>query len=216
MIKTAKVANIMVNTGTSAIPAAADAFCTSREAARLLDVSVKTAQLWAESGVLQAWKTPGGHRRITRRSVDELLAQRRQVLGDAAEISPVAAPPRHRLLIVENEARSRRLYELTLSHWGLPLEVTLARDGFEALLLIGDLRPDTIVTDLDMPGMDGFRLVSALRADRRCQATHIVVVSAMTPAQVRAGGGLPKSVNLLAKPIPFNQLRKIVEQHLLG
>jgi CheY-like chemotaxis protein len=120
------------------------------------------------------------------------------------------------MLVIEDDSRARRLYDLTLSHWGLPLELTLARDGFEALLLIGELRPHIVVTDLDLPGMDGFRLVAALRADPRCQSTQIVIVSGMTPAQVRAGGGLPKSVPILARPVPFEQLRKIVEQQLVG
>lgn len=39
-------------------------FCTTREAAGLLGVSVGTVQLWVESGLLQAWKTSGGHRRV--------------------------------------------------------------------------------------------------------------------------------------------------------
>ena len=45
------------------------AYCTTREAAELLGVSLTTAQLWVESGLLEAWKTEGGHRRIHRTSV---------------------------------------------------------------------------------------------------------------------------------------------------
>jgi excisionase family DNA binding protein len=49
-------------------------FCTTREAAKLLGVSLRTAQLWSESGLLEAWKTAGGHRRITRDSIECLLS----------------------------------------------------------------------------------------------------------------------------------------------
>src|ERR1700761_8818492 len=124
MVKAAKVVKPMDSSLTNG-PQDIDAFCTSREAARLLEVSVKTAQMWAESGVLQAWKTPGGHRRITRRSVDELLAQRRRVLDASPATQSVAQARRHRVLIVEDDSRARRLYELTMTHWGLPLELTL-------------------------------------------------------------------------------------------
>lgn len=193
----------------------ADAFYTSREAAKLLDVSVKTAQLWAESGVLQAWKTPGGHRRITRKSVQELLSQRNRAWEPPAEAeaSPATAPV---LLIVEDDSRARRLYELTISHWGLPLKLSMASDGFEALLRIGERQPDILVTDLNMPGMDGFRLVAALRGDPRYQSTRIVVVSGMTADQIKAAGGLPENVTVLSKPIPFNDLRKVIENHLVN
>jgi excisionase family DNA binding protein len=49
---------------------------TTREAANLLDASVRTIQIWVEQGQLKAWKTPGGHRRILRSSVNEVLAKR--------------------------------------------------------------------------------------------------------------------------------------------
>ncbi len=48
-------------------------FCTTQEAAKLLSVSLRTAQLWVESGLLEAWKTEGGHRRISRQSIESLL-----------------------------------------------------------------------------------------------------------------------------------------------
>ena len=48
-------------------------FCTTRQAADLLGVSVGTVQLWVENGLLKAWKTAGGHRRVIRDSVDALL-----------------------------------------------------------------------------------------------------------------------------------------------
>eukprot|EP01036_Dinobryon_divergens_P016193 gene16192-21946_t len=41
-------------------------FCTTREAASRLGISIGTVQLWVEKGLLSAWKTEGGHRRVTR------------------------------------------------------------------------------------------------------------------------------------------------------
>lgn len=46
--------------------------CTTTEAARSLGVSVRTIQLWVDSGALQAWKTVGGHRRIPIKSLERL------------------------------------------------------------------------------------------------------------------------------------------------
>ncbi|MGI9132447.1 MAG: helix-turn-helix domain-containing protein, partial [Rhodoferax sp.] len=48
-------------------------FCTSAEAARILGVALRTVQLWSEAGLLEVWKTRGGHRRISRKSVEGLL-----------------------------------------------------------------------------------------------------------------------------------------------
>lgn len=49
---------------------------TTREAARLLGISVSTAQKWIESGAIESWKTPGGHRRMRHSAVLSLLAER--------------------------------------------------------------------------------------------------------------------------------------------
>ena len=61
---------------------------STREAAQLLGISLRTAQLWVESGVLRAWKTAGGHRRILRASVEAVLAERRIAVGDASPPAP--------------------------------------------------------------------------------------------------------------------------------
>lgn len=53
-----------------------DPTLTTREAARLLGISVSTAQKWIESGAMESWKTPGGHRRMRRSAVLTLLEER--------------------------------------------------------------------------------------------------------------------------------------------
>jgi excisionase family DNA binding protein len=63
-----------------------DPVLTTAAAARLLGVAVSTAQLWFESGALPSWRTPGGHRRVRRSAVLQLLETRRP----AAAPEPVA------------------------------------------------------------------------------------------------------------------------------
>jgi excisionase family DNA binding protein len=194
---------------------ASETFYTTRGAAAALNVSVKTAQLWVEGGILQAWKTPGGHRRISHQSVKRLLDQRRMVEPKPAAV-PATQSELPELLVAEDDPRTCQLYELTIKHWGLPLRLTIARDGFEGLLRIGEHRPDMLVTDLDMPGMNGFQMISSLRAVERYRSLPIVVVSGMSQSEIRDAGGLPDGIAILAKPIPFNQLRAIVESRIFA
>lgn len=65
-----------------------DPILTTREAAQMLGVAVSTAQAWMEGGALPTWKTPGGHRRVRRSAVLQLLRQDGQALPAAD-----AAPP---------------------------------------------------------------------------------------------------------------------------
>jgi len=197
--------------------AANDDVLSTREAAERLGVALRTVQLWVESGVLPAWKTAGGHRRISRAAVERLIDERRTALAGDGEREPSACdmPARLRLMLVEDEPEQRRLLSMMVERWALPIELTTASDGFEALLRMGQACPDVLFTDLKMPGMDGFRMVSALRAmGKAYEAMDIAVITALTDAEIAAGGGLPAGVRLFYKPAPFDDLEQLVRDRL--
>ncbi len=177
---------------------------TTREAAERLGVSLRTVQLWVESGALAAWKTMGGHRRISRDSVERVVREQEHAL-DAD-----TAAHRFRILVVEDEESLRQLYELKLDSWDLPLEILTTANGYEALLIIGDKRPDLLVADLSMPAMDGFRMIRTLKSSAEFRDLEIVVVSALDATEIEDRGGLPDGVRVFRKPIPFAELESIV------
>ena len=181
-------------------------FCSTKDAARLLGVSHRTVQLWVENGALQAWKTAGGHRRITMTSIHKLVNERREVTGAAA----ATAAPDRKLLLVDDDRSLLRLAELEIAGWGLPLTVEKAHDGYEALIRIGQQCPHILVSDLSMPGMDGFRMIRTLRADAGCAGMAIIVVSGMERPEIDAIG-LPPDIPVFPKPVPFAALRAAVE-----
>jgi excisionase family DNA binding protein len=65
-----------------------DPTLTTRDAARLLGISVSTAQKWIESGALESWKTPGGHRRMRQSAVIALLEERTAMSADSLQCMP--------------------------------------------------------------------------------------------------------------------------------
>ena len=197
-------------------------FCTTREAAALLGVSLSTAQLWAESGLLEAWKTGGGHRRISRQSIERLLANPagRDV---PAEVVPTrrttdvaqgsATPPApFNILVVEDDPTLRRLYELKLGDWPMQPEIRTAGDGYAALICMGKTKPDLLIADLQMPGMDGFRMLHTISNTPELAGMAIVVVSGLDAEEIVLGGGVPDGIPVLPKPVPFDQLLAIAEQ----
>lgn len=187
--------------------------CTTREAAQRLGVSLRTVQLWVESGVLRAWKTAGGHRRIQVTSVDEILKQRRAALGDAQE-SAAPAPP-FTLVVVEDDPDLLKLYRLQVNSWKLPLRLVTAIDGFEGLVRIGETQPQLLISDLNMPGMDGFRMIRSLRASADYKGMEIVAVTALDKAEIADRGGLPQDVKVMTKPVPFSELERLVRARLV-
>lgn len=182
-------------------------YCTTREAAVLLGVSVGTVQLWTESGVLQAWKTLGGHRRIDRDSVDRLLRRPSGAARDSAAPGQMPTERRPLVMVVEDDRHLLRLYETRLSRWPLAPEVACLDDAVLALLRIGRRRPDMLIVDLTMPHMDGFTMLHSLRHSGEMDGTSIAVVTGLDSAAIEARGGLPGDVAVYPKPIPFDALQ---------
>ena len=181
-------------------------FCTTRQAALLLGVSVGTVQLWVESGLLQAWKTAGGHRRVIRDSVERLL---RKAAPDAAAPDSPPEIPRLSVLVVEDDVHILRLYQANLASWPMHPEVKFIDNAIAALMEIGRSRPDLLITDLNMPGMDGFRMLRVLRQTPEMTLCKIVAVTGLDAAEIEQRGGVPAGVEVLPKPIPFHRLLDI-------
>ncbi|TWI69719.1 excisionase family DNA binding protein [Pseudoduganella lurida] len=186
-------------------------FYSTKEAAKLLGVAHRTVQLWVESGVLQAWKTAGGHRRIIKDSVERLVQERELAMAAKSGTPAPAAPSR--VLVVDDEPAMLRLYELELAGWDLPMDIVKAHDGFEALLEIGRVRPAVLITDLHMPGMDGFRMIETLRANAEFANIRVIVVSGIESSTITSMS-LPSDILVLPKPVPFERLRAAVEEAL--
>lgn len=176
---------------------------STRQAAARLGVALRTVQLWVEQGSLKAWKTVGGHRRVYVDSVERMIAERAARTGVARTSGPL------RLLVVEDDPHLRRLFELNVPTWTPQVNLLLARDGFEGLLKTGMHRPDVIITDLMMPGMDGFRMIHSLKADPSITAL-IIAVTALDESSIRDRGGLPEDIVVIRKPARMADLQSVV------
>jgi excisionase family DNA binding protein len=181
---------------------------TTRETAALLGASVRTIQLWVEDGRLQAWKTPGGHRRVLRSSIEEMLENRRRASGLQERV--------YEILVVEDDAVQLVLMEKTLGNLSGSTHVRTSSDGYDALIRVGELRPDLLVTDLMMPGMDGIRLLQTLAREITAKPMQVIVVTALDADEVVALGGLPNGVSMLRKPVRAATLLSLAKAYQLA
>lgn len=188
-------------------------FCTTRQAAILLGVSVGTVQLWVESGLLQAWKTAGGHRRVLRDSVDSLLHKKPAAPSlPGPRVEGASGLRRLRILVVEDDPSLLRLYETQIARWPIATELLLIDNAVNALLNMGRGGPDLLIADLHMPGMDGFRMLNTLDKAPEMAHTKVVVVTGLDADAIHVRGGVPAGVEVLAKPIPFARLLSIAQE----
>ncbi|WP_168168970.1 helix-turn-helix domain-containing protein [Shinella sp. HZN7] len=142
-----------------------DDVLTTAKAAQLLGVSVRTAQLWVESGQLPSWKTPGGHRRIPRQAVLDLID------NSAHEQSAVRA----HAVILAGEGRAARWRTAGLPGSGLLVDVAEEIQIVKAWLAF--IPPMLVVVENADEG-ERKRLVAALSNDVRFNRTLIISLKA--------------------------------------
>ncbi len=92
-----------------------------------------------------------------------------------AESPRLVARRQSRILVVDDSLATRELERSILETAGF--KVDTARDGVEALKLCHDRRPDLVLSDVEMPNMDGFRLSAAIRQDEHLRDLPIIIVS---------------------------------------
>jgi excisionase family DNA binding protein len=186
-------------------------FVGRKEASRLLGVGERTITRWVDSGILTAWKTAGGNNRISRKSVDTLLLKRQK------EIKASNKKTKLELLVVEDDPVLLEYYVGAIKSWGFPIQIRMAEDGFDGILQIGQEKPDLVITDLKMPGMDGFQMIHSLKAKPEFTNIQIIVVTALGTKEIVDNGGLPDDVHVFDKPAPIDQLKKlIIESRVKG
>lgn len=195
---------------TAELSAESRSVCTTSEAARLLGVSNTTIQIMVERGELKAWRTRGGHRRISLDSVQSVQRQRGVTNGRHGGEADVLT-----VLVVDSDPDMCDQYVSTMAQWGRSLHVLTAADGLEALLLIERRRPEILITELSMPNMDGFEFLRKLRTHHEFDSTQIIVVTALADDEIVRHGTIPVGVAVYKKPAPFEKIQGFIEAHML-
>lgn len=140
------------------------------------------------------------------------------ITADAGESLPTAsrrAPPPHagaRVLLVDDNADMRGYVRRLLSDEGY--RVDTARDGDSALARIKAQPPRLIVTDVMMPGLDGFGLLKALRADDALRTIPVILLTARAGEEARIEGATAGANDYLTKPFAARELLARVETQL--
>jgi excisionase family DNA binding protein len=173
---------------------------TTQQAAKLLGLSTTSVQKMVINGELDAWITPGGHRRIFRSSVDQLLNSRNAGLAGVTGSRPL------RILLVEDDPVQIAFFKALLARIGHSVQLTIINQVDQAMDHIRALRPDLLVTDLVMEPVDGFTLVQAIGDDADLQGLDVIALTAMTAQEISADARLPARTVRYQKPLSADRL----------
>ena len=118
------------------------------------------------------------------------------------------------ILVVEDYDDVRRMLKVLLE--SERFRVLEAATGTKALEIIKDQRPDAILMDLALPGIDGFETMRRIRAIDGFQNTPIIVLSAYTGVSTYETALRAGSNYFMGKPIDFDELAALLKQILFG
>jgi two-component system, chemotaxis family, chemotaxis protein CheY len=110
------------------------------------------------------------------------------------------------VLIVEDDAATRRLYKFLLSNAGYA--VLEAEDGVTALEQLSRNHCDLVITDMNMPRMDGMELIQAIRRD--FAYVYVIMITAFGTPDTEKQAMRVGANDYLAKPFDFEELERRV------
>ncbi len=119
--------------------------------------------------------------------------------------------PKSKILLADDNADMREYVRRLLSQ---EYEVIAVNDGAAALRAAREHTPDLVLTDVMMPGLDGFGLLRELRADERLKAIPVIMLSARAGEESRIEGLAEGADDYLVKPFSARELLARVESHL--
>ena len=199
-------------------------FLGTTDAAAALGLSVTSIQKMVSAGTLKAFRTNGGHRRISIESVSRVAEQmgvpwkdRIPAAATGAGAAPAAAAASGgagavstvapvKILLVDDGTAGLRPIADCIDRRDGGIHCTVVGDSVEALVWATEQQPDLVVTELTVRPLDGFGLIKAIRGSPRLHQVGVVVVTAMTAEEIAQCGGLPDGVVVYHKPLPTERL----------
>lgn len=184
-------------------------FYTTHQAAKFCSVYPTTVINWIKEGILAAYTTAGGHRRIKKDDLLKLMQKNNMPIPQE-----LIKGGRNKVLVIDDDPKILKMINTVLSG-EQDLEILTTDDGFQAGLTVSMWVPDIILLDMLMPGIDGFEVCRRLRADDKTKDIPIVAVTVLKDAEeikkMRSRG----ITDVLCKPFKSEDLIKKVKEHLL-
>ncbi|MBN1622540.1 MAG: response regulator [Endomicrobiales bacterium] len=177
---------------------------TTFEIAKLCNVDITTVINWVKTGKLQAYKTPGGHRRIHHDEFMKFIKEYNLPLPkDISQDSQT-------VLIVDDEEPIRKTIRKILQRKWPDMHFYEAEDGFIAGKLLAEKKPSLVILDIRLPGIDGIQVCQQIKSDPRLVDTKILAITGyfspvMKQSIIKAGAS-----DCLAKPLSSDKLIQYV------
>ena len=186
-----------------------DKMLKTQEVAKICHVAQGTVIRWIKEGRLPAAATAGGHNRILLDDVIGLLKNLRMPIP--SELNPQASI---RILVVDDEPGMRDMVHWMIQQHFTNVLIEEAKEGFVAGWKAHDFRPDLVLLDLMLPGLDGFHVCELIRQLPELKHTKIIAMSALNDPDVEKRILALGANVFLPKPFETGVLKEKIESQL--
>lgn len=185
---------------------------SAHEVANICGVVNQTAINWIDKGHLEAYTTPGGQYRVYADVLAKFLQKQgmrlpeelKQILAEQARIE--------RVLIVDDDMELNDLVKQYLDKRYPEFQVNQAFDGFDAGQLVSEFKPDVVILDINLPGVDGLKLCKSIKANENLSRPIVVAISGTDSDELQQRSEEAGADAFLRKPLNLEGLPTLIEE----
>ena len=177
-----------------------DQLYTTHDISRLLQVDPSTVSKWIDRGILLAFRTPGGHRRVRSGDLRTFLIAHQMPVPEELGSQIV------RLLVVDDEKPVLDAMKRAFKPFANQVELVLTTSGVEALLAVAEQKPHGMLIDLNMPDIDGYEVCRRIRSRKQLESVRLITMTARHNQEVVEQSLKAGAIACLAKPVDAQQV----------
>jgi excisionase family DNA binding protein len=173
---------------------------TTHDVSKMLQVDASTVSKWIDKGILLAYRTPGGHRRVRSGDLRTFLLAHQMPMPQELGSDVVS------LVVIDDEKAVLDAMKRAFRPYQAQIQLTLTTSGVEGLLLVSEHKPHGLLVDLSMPELDGYEVCRAIRARKALEGVRLITMTARHSQEVTAQSLKAGAVACLPKPVDVHQV----------
>ncbi|HUV06227.1 MAG TPA: response regulator [Spirochaetia bacterium] len=182
------------------------------EVANICGVVNQTAINWIKSNYLKAFMTPGGQYRVYSDDLYGFLKSRDMRIPLELQKHIEQGRTAKKLLIVEDELEVNDILKRFFEKKKPEYQIYQAFDGFEAGKLLTEINPGIVILDINLPGIDGYRLCSRIKSDPSLGSPLIIAITGLSDPDVERKIRKEGADAFFTKPFEPTVLSDMIDQ----
>lgn len=184
------------------------------EVANICGVVNQTAINWIKNNHLKAFTTPGGQYRIYSEDLLEFLDSRGMRVPEELSNAVSGLSKRKKVIIIDDDKDLNEMMKLIFVRKLEKFDFIQAFDGFEAGKLLISEKPDAVILDIDLPGVNGHLLCTKIKEDKDLNSPVVISISGLNDTLEEEKILSEGADAFFTKPLDFDNLITTLEELL--